>query len=53
MDSHGGHFNLVCPRCNKRVGGCRCASPDKSIVADSKLCDDCIKAANDAAKESQ
>jgi hypothetical protein len=36
-----GHYDLLCPLCKKRVGGCRCATPGKAQRLDTKPCPAC------------
>ena len=38
--NHNGHFDLVCEKCGKRIGGCRCICPGKEKKP-SGLCDEC------------
>ncbi len=36
-----GHFDLLCPVCKTRVGGCRCPSPTKEQRLDATPCAAC------------
>lgn len=37
------HYDLVCPGCGVRVGGCRCAATDKRKVTGDEPCAACRK----------
>lgn len=40
-----GHFDLLCPVCRRRVGGCRCMSPGKEQRLAAAPCPECAAAA--------
>lgn len=40
-----GHFDLLCPVCRRRVGGCRCMSPGKEQRLAAAPCPECAASA--------